>query len=75
MTMTIRSDTQVETLHATVFVAESGNAILTFEECTGRSISMHIPPSVAKATADAFNAAMLAHVGGLTVKCFMEAAE
>lgn len=61
MKYAIQSSTQVETLEATVFDAKGGRAILTFQEGIGRNINMHIPLSVAQATADAFNAAMAAH--------------
>ena len=64
MKYAMQSNVMVETINATVFVGSSGNAMLSFKAQIGCALSLHIPLSVAKATADAFNAAMAAHEEG-----------
>lgn len=73
MNFSLNSNFLVKSIRAEAFTATSGNAILSFNEGIGRGISLHVPPSVAEATAKAFNDAMAAHEaeGKLTLADFV----
>ena len=63
MKYAMQSSVHVDEIKASVWTAESFEmAILSFSSgiLTG-TLSLHIPPSVAQATADAFNEAMREH--------------
>ncbi len=54
----------LDRIEASVFNCGSGDAVLGFRgSILGGSVSIHIPLSVAMATADAFNKAMAEHEG------------
>lgn len=62
MKYALQSSVHVDSIEAHSFHCSSGAAILSFKSgiLTG-TLSLHIPPSVADATADAFNEAMAEH--------------
>ena len=63
MKYAMQSSVHVDEIKASVWTSDDGErSILSFESgvLTG-TLSMHIPPAVAQATADAFNKAMREH--------------